>query len=182
MTIHDRGEWLQTHSGKTLHACDAAEDELDIEDIARGLREPRFAGQTDGPYLYTVAEHSVRASYITPPEHALAALLHDAHEFVYRDLPAPVKRHKLLRGYKQLAEQFQWVINCWAGLDVIAHRHDAVHHADMVMLATEKRDLMGPEAGDWGRLPDPLPGTIVPWTPNAAMIRFLERYYELRGI
>lgn len=49
----------------------------DIEDIAEGLcRIDTFGGQGSG---FSLAQHSVLVSYMTPPDKALAGLLHMAH-------------------------------------------------------------------------------------------------------
>lgn len=50
----------------------------------------RFAGNTS--IFYSVAEHSVKCSYLVEPQYSLEALLHDAHECVINDIPSPVKK------------------------------------------------------------------------------------------
>lgn len=59
--------------------------------IARSLGNIcRFAGNTS--IFYSVAEHSVKCSYLVEPQYSLEALLHDAHECIINDIPSPVKR------------------------------------------------------------------------------------------
>lgn len=177
------GDWCQTIDGQQVYAWDAQPEEVTIRALARGLLEPRFQGQTrDDRELYMVAEHCVRGSYIVPTEHALAFLFHDGHEWLFRDAPRPVKRHPDMAGYSRGCEQFQRVINRRFGLPIEAHNHPVVKHADMVMLATEQRDLMGPPPAKWQAMPAPLPDVIVPWTWREAEARFLARFAELGGV
>jgi hypothetical protein len=58
---------------------------LSVETLAH---MPRWRGAWRRPF--SVAEHCVMASWLTPPEHALGALLHDFHEAVFGDMPSPV--------------------------------------------------------------------------------------------
>ena len=73
--------------------------DIEIEDIAHGLAfVARWNGQTRGDHPYSVAEHSllVEALYrrlypSIPAKWQLAALLHDAPEYVIGDMISPVK-------------------------------------------------------------------------------------------
>jgi hypothetical protein len=51
--------------------------------------------------------------------------------------------------------------------------------ADMVMLSTEKRDLMKPEPMPWYSMPEPLQDTIVPWSMQEAAERFVNAWHDL---
>lgn len=66
-------------------------EDIDIRDIAHGLSNLcRFSGQCRK--FYSVAEHSVLVSRLTPPEYALGALLHDASEaYGLNDVAGPIK-------------------------------------------------------------------------------------------
>jgi len=148
--------------------------------IARGLLEPRFCGGTRADRrLYTVTEHCVRGSYAIEPALAPAFLLHDAHEWPFRDLAPAAKRHPAMRGYRLGCRRFQRVVNARFGLAPDADRDPRVKAVDLTMLATEQRDLMGPAPAKWGALPPPLPDPIVPWDAAAAEARFLARAAEL---
>lgn len=174
-------DWSQSFSGGRIFAWDPRESDLDIRDIAMGLREPRFCSQTVCGPLYSVAEHSVRASRIVPREWALAALMHDGHEYALKDVPTPVKRRPEMRPYVEACDRLQNVINRWLGLPLDSHEHPEVKKADIVMLATEKRDLMAAPPVPWSNLPAPLTEKIVPWDTDTAAHRFIERFYELTG-
>ena len=86
-------------SGRRLDLLDPTPMDIEIEDIAHGLAfVARWNGQTFGDWPYSVAEHSllVEALYsrMTPEAPAkwkLAALLHDAPEYVIGDMISPVK-------------------------------------------------------------------------------------------
>ncbi|HGE8299586.1 TPA: HD family hydrolase, partial [Serratia marcescens] len=134
--------YIRTHSGR--HFCYEAIslDAIDIDDIAQALSNIcRFAGHLDD--FYSVAQHSVLVSRLVPPELALEALLHDASEAYCQDIPAPLKA--LLPDYRDIEASVDNVIRSLFGLP-LAHSPE-VKHADLVMLATERRDL-GIDDGD----------------------------------
>jgi hypothetical protein len=88
-------------SGRRLDLLDPAPDDIEIVDIAHGLaRVARWNGQTTGAHAFSVAQHCVLveeiASALSPRDawsaaHRLAALLHDAPEYVVGDLISPFK-------------------------------------------------------------------------------------------
>lgn len=57
----------------------------------------------------------------------------------------------------------------------------SVKHADLVMLATEQRDLMAAHNDEWAstRGIEPAPFIIEPWPPQQAHEEFIRRYVEL---
>lgn len=91
--------WQRMLSGRRLDLLDPAPLDIEIEDIAHGLAfVARWNGQTRGDYAYSVAEHSLlvedlmrRSAPATPIRWRLAALLHDAPEYVIGDMISPVK-------------------------------------------------------------------------------------------
>lgn len=91
--------WQRMLSGRRLDLLDPTPVDIEIEDIAHGLAfVARWNGQTRGDYAYSVAEHSLlvetifaRLSPQAPPRWRLAALLHDAPEYVIGDMISPVK-------------------------------------------------------------------------------------------
>ena len=86
-------------SGRRLDLLDPTPVDIEIEDIAHGLAfVARWNGQTAGDYAYSVAEHSMLVEEIftrmipgAPVKWRLAALLHDAPEYVIGDMISPVK-------------------------------------------------------------------------------------------
>ncbi len=86
-------------SGRRLDLLDPTPFDIEIEDIAHGLAfVARWNGQTRGDWPYSVAEHSLLVEEIftrlepaLPPQWRLAALLHDAPEYVIGDMISPVK-------------------------------------------------------------------------------------------
>ena len=91
--------WQRMLSGRRLNLLDPTVLDIEVEDIAHGLSFlTRWNGQTIGPHGYSVAEHSLLVEKIftsmTPqsdPKWKMAALLHDAAEYVIGDLISPVK-------------------------------------------------------------------------------------------
>ncbi|MGR3661024.1 MAG: HD domain-containing protein [Paracoccaceae bacterium] len=86
-------------SGRRLDLLDPTPLDIEIEDIAHGLAfVARWNGQTYGDYPYSVAEHSLLVESVfstlnpkVPAKWKLAALLHDAPEYVIGDMISPVK-------------------------------------------------------------------------------------------
>ena len=91
--------WQRMLSGRRLDLLDPAPKDIEIEDIAHGLsRVARWNGQTVGQHAYSVAQHALVVEEIATamqPDLArrwqLAALLHDAPEYVIGDLISPFK-------------------------------------------------------------------------------------------
>nr|WP_319948516.1 HD family hydrolase [uncultured Shimia sp.] len=91
--------WQRMLSGRRLDLLDPTPMDIEIEDIAHGLAfVARWNGQTKGDFAYSVAEHSVlvetlfaRLNPKIPAKWRLAALLHDAPEYVIGDMISPVK-------------------------------------------------------------------------------------------
>lgn len=91
--------WQRMLSGRRLDLLDPSPLDIEIEDIAHGLAfVARWNGQTRGDWAYSVAEHSLLVERIfarldpgAAPAWRLAALLHDAPEYVIGDMISPVK-------------------------------------------------------------------------------------------
>jgi 5'-deoxynucleotidase YfbR-like HD superfamily hydrolase len=98
-----RGEapraWQRMLSGRRLDLLDPSPLDVEIEDIAHGLaRVARWNGQTVGPHIFSVAQHSLlveRIAAALDPTLArterLYMLLHDAPEYVIGDMISPFK-------------------------------------------------------------------------------------------
>lgn len=91
--------WQRMLSGRRLDLLDPTPMDIEIEDIAHGLAfVARWNGQTRGDFAYSVAEHSLLVEALftrlqpkAPVRWQLAALLHDAPEYVIGDMISPVK-------------------------------------------------------------------------------------------
>lgn len=105
---------VRTYSGVYFNLKKPQATDVYVMDIAVALaRECRFINATKHPY--SVAEHSVMCALLTEEKHpnkpdlAFKALLHDAHEYIWRDLATPIK--DLLPGYRDYQQRTQVVIN-----------------------------------------------------------------------
>ena len=86
-------------SGRRLDLIDPSPLDIEIADIAHGLaRVARWNGQTAGPEIFSVAQHSLLVEAIFSAcapaagrAEKLAALLHDAPEYVIGDMISPFK-------------------------------------------------------------------------------------------
>ena len=91
--------WQRMLSGRRLDLLDPSPRDIEIEDIAHGLaRVARWNGQTVGDHAFSVAQHALLVEEIAASLHPdlnrrwrLAALLHDAPEYVIGDLISPFK-------------------------------------------------------------------------------------------
>jgi uncharacterized protein len=115
--------WQRMLSGRRLDLLDPTPVDIEIEDIAHGLAfVARWNGQTKGDWPYSVAEHSLLVEQIfarlvpeVPARWRLAALLHDAPEYVIGDMISPVKS-AVGPGYGALDERLTAAIHIRFGL------------------------------------------------------------------
>jgi hypothetical protein len=115
--------WQKMLSGRRLDLLDPTPVDIEIEDIAHGLSfVARWNGQTRGDYAYSVAEHSLlverlysRLTARPDPKWQLAALLHDAPEYVIGDMISPVKA-SVGTGYSELENRLSTAVHLRFGL------------------------------------------------------------------
>lgn len=175
--------WIQVFSGGRVWPLDLRPEDIRIEDVARSLAVmPRFTGHTRcGPY--SIAQHSVLVSRHCDPEDALTGLLHDAPEYVLTDLPSPLKKCDAMEAYRRAEDQAWRTVARKFGLP--EEMPASVHTADVLLLATEARDLMSPLHPEWSICEangyPVLPERIRPWSWRKAERRFLRRFRELTG-
>ncbi|MEN3753847.1 HD family hydrolase [Mangrovibacter sp. SLW1] len=171
--------FIQTLSGNHIDYRNISHDAICIEDIATALSHAcRFAGHL--PEFYSVAQHSVLVSQLVPGEFAFEALMHDAAEAYCCDIPAPLKA--LLPDYREIERYVDSVIREKYGLP--AEHSQVVKYADLIMLATERRDLDIDDGTRWPYLDGISPTehfTITPLSPSQASTLFINRFNELEG-
>lgn len=168
--------WLQTATGGQFYPLAPRPEYVKVEDIAHALANVcRFAGHSRS--FYSVAQHSVLVSRLCEPQDALWGLLHDASEAYLGDVISPLKRTEAWAEYRKIETRVQGAICDRFGLPL--DQPDSVGWADLVALATEKRDVMLPAPADWMALPAPDRREILPLAPEFAKRAFLYRYEEL---
>jgi hypothetical protein len=179
-------------SGRRLDLLDPSPMDIEIEDIAHGLaRVARWNGQTLGDHAFSVAQHSVIvediAGHLTPALETrwrLAALLHDAAEYVIGDMISPFKS-ALGLDYRLFEDRLESAINIRFGLPVrtpapikrvikAADRASAFFEATQIAGFShgEGLTLFGPPPAGWRR-------PIEPLSPTAAEAQYLARFHQL---
>ena len=192
--------WQRMLSGRRLDLLDPAPGDVEIEDIAHGLaRVARWNGQTLGRHAFTVAQHALVvediAGALNPGWDAawrLAALLHDAPEYVIGDLISPFKTAIGL-DYKAFEIRLLEAIHARFGLParLPAEVARAIKQADGIAAYYEATRLAGfaAEEGDryFGR-PEWLPAgleaslsALAAWPTSDAQAQFLARFRALSG-
>jgi len=159
--------WQKMLSGRRLDLLDPTPLDIEIEDIAHGLAfVARWNGQTLGDFAYSVAEHSLLVETLytrmTPkpdPKWQLAALLHDAPEYVIGDMISPVKS-AVGPGYDELDKRLSAAIHLRFGLPaaipVAVKKH--IKKADKISAWMEATSIAGfttDEANKFFGAPDP---------------------------
>lgn len=150
-----------------------------IDEVAHALANIcRFGGHTRS--FYSVAQHSVLVSQVVPLEDAMWGLLHDAAEAFIGDVCRPLKN--LLPDYRELERAVEDEVLMKLGLT--GDKPSSVKDADLILLATEQRDLMPPHDDTWALIEGikPLTSKIVPMSPYWAKMAFIERYNELSKV
>jgi 5'-deoxynucleotidase YfbR-like HD superfamily hydrolase len=144
--------WQRMLSGRRLDLLDPTPVDIEIEDIAHGLAfVARWNGQTRGDYPYSVAEHSLLVEDIftrlqpsAPVKWRLAALLHDAPEYVIGDMISPVKA-AVGPGYGELDLRLTAAIHLRFGLPAVLPKtvKQAIKRADRISAWLEAVQLAG---------------------------------------
>ncbi len=167
---------IQTNSGYFFDFLKPEEYRPAVYEIGYALSNLcRFTGHVEK--FYSVAQHSVLVSLIVPPHLAYEGLMHDCAEAFIGDMSAPLKR--LMPQYKELEKAIEMAIFPRLGLSYPSPAE--IKSADLVVLATEKRDLF-PTQRQWQELSgiEPLAEKIVPLSPKFAYRLFMERHIELK--
>ena len=190
--------WQRMLSGRRLDLLDPSPFDIEIVDIAHGLaRVARWNGQTKGAHAFSVAQHSILVEAIVsalrpgaPGKVKLAALLHDAPEYVVGDLISPFKA-AMGAGYKAFEMRIQRAVHIRFGLPAEAPPQAAqlIKKADKIAAYFEATELAGFAAEDaracfgdpselrW-RAPEAL-HRLEPMPAAAAQAAYLRRFEEL---
>jgi 5'-deoxynucleotidase YfbR-like HD superfamily hydrolase len=190
--------WQRMLSGRRLDLLDPSPLDIEIEDIAHGLaRVARWNGQTVGEHAFSVAQHALLVEEIAGTLYRdwsrtwrLAALLHDAPEYVIGDLISPFKAAIGL-DYKAFEVRLLKAIHLRFGLppELPPEITDSIKGADRIAAFFEATRLAGftqEEAERYfGRpvqleadLERPLRG-LYSWPTTEAQSRFLARFATL---
>jgi 5'-deoxynucleotidase YfbR-like HD superfamily hydrolase len=139
-------------SGRRLDLLDPSPLDIEIEDIAHGLaRVARWNGQTKGAHAFSVAQHCVLVERIVAELRPkadkslrLAALLHDAAEYVIGDLISPFKAAVGL-DYKAFEKRLARAIHMRFGLppEISAADTALIKRADHISAYFEATQLAG---------------------------------------
>ena len=179
-------------SGRRLDLLDPSPLDIEIEDIAHGLaRVARWNGQTIGEHAFSVAQHSCVveeiAAHIRPglePKWRLAALLHDASEYVIGDMISPFKA-ALGMNYKGFEARLEDAIHVRFGLPPKSPPpiKTLIKKADRACAFFEATQLAGFERAEslkiFGAPPKGYDLVIDPLPAAVAQQRYLERFRVL---
>ncbi|MDG4885239.1 HD family hydrolase [Mesorhizobium sp. WSM4884] len=188
--------WQRMLSGRRLDLLDPSPLDIEIGDIAHGLaRVARWNGQTRGDHAFSVAQHSllVEALYgeLAPAASAearLAALLHDAPEYVIGDMISPFK--SVMGGsYKDCELRLQRAIHLRFSLpaELSAALRKEIKRADQIAAYYEATLLAGfstAEATEYFGRPRGFSADRFDFTPRSvtwAQTAFLERFAALEA-
>ena len=178
--------WVQSNGARAIDLVDPDLGEIDVADIAHHLSLiNRYSGATERPY--SVAQHCVLVAHSLAlakcsREIQFAGLVHDAAEAYLGDITSPVKRrlNSLCAGIVDMLEE--------PVESAIARKLGAIYpwppevfDADLRMLVTERRDLLGDiQTRPWGV--DVAPHAdiqVLPWDATYAEGLWLARFSEL---
>ncbi|MDC0092992.1 HD family hydrolase [Alphaproteobacteria bacterium] len=185
--------WQRMLSGRKLDILSPSPLDIEIEDIALGLsRVTRWNGQTIGVHAYSVAQHSILVEKIFANEYPnlknkwkLAALLHDAPEYVIGDLITPFK-YALNNSYREVEENLMKAIYIRFGLPPITPKSIElkIKRVDKAVAWYEAISIGGytaKEAMQILKKPD-LKFTnkaIIPLSPDTTAEKFLKKFNEI---
>jgi hypothetical protein len=194
----DTRVWQRMLSGRRLDLLDPSPLDIEIADIAHGLaRVARWNGQTRGAHIFSVAQHTLLVEAVMRMQNPridarlrLAALLHDAPEYVIGDMISPFKT--VLGGdYKVVEKRLLSAIHIRFGLPAVlsddvrrqiknADRGAAYLEATKLagFAETEAKRLFGRDPGLSASVRDDY---LTPWSAAKAEKRFLARFKALQA-
>lgn len=182
--------WQRMLSGRRLDLLDPSPLDVEIEDIAHGLaRVARWNGQTSGDHAFSVAQHSLLVERVlmlhgsgATPRDRLAALVHDAPEYVIGDMISPFKAVIDIT-YRDVEERLGAAVRMRLGLPALLPQtlRQRIKRADQVAAYWEAVRLAGfadKEArryfGRAGRIGlEAVAGLLTPWPAKRAESAYL---------
>ena len=184
--------WQRMLSGRKLDILSPSPFDIEIEDIALGLsRVTRWNGQTTGKHPYSVAQHSILVEKLFSIEYPdldkkwnLAALLHDAPEYVIGDLITPFK-YALNNSYRFVEDNLMKAIYLRFGLPALLPKNIEykIKKIDKALAWFEAVDLAGyieKEASQIIKKPNlNFEHQIVALSANDVEKKFLKRFQEI---
>ncbi|MBL1257490.1 HD family hydrolase [Methylocystis sp. Sn-Cys] len=187
--------WQRMLSGRRLDLLDPSPLDIEIEDIAHGLaRVARWNGQTFGPHIFSVAQHSLLVERIAAElepsigrAERLFMLLHDAPEYVIGDMISPFKV-VIGDAYKSVENRILSAILLRFSLPATPSPSllKLAKQADRAAAFFEAVSLAGFTRGEAERIfgrpaisPQELKDEIAPAPVDAVQARFLARFQEI---
>lgn len=189
-------------SGRDLDLEDPRPEQVHLTDVAHNLGKIcRFNGSVEGHY--SVAEHCVRVyrrvlrqlsdsdnahiSFVPADAVLKAALLHDAHEFVWGDTIYPVKMLIYTPEVKAMVRKLDEVIaEKYIGIDASIFDHQLIKVADANLSDAEAHRFIPRRRGNHAEIPNlpddelmDLSCQLVGWERQMAEDKFLECLEEL---
>ena len=153
--------WQRMLSGRHLDILNPSPMDIEIEDIAHGLaRVSRWNGQTKGTHLFSVAQHSVLVERLLrhnapklEQKWQLAALLHDAPEYVIGDMITPFK-YALGGIYRDIEDRLEKAVHIRFGLPPVLPEYveRSIKRADRMAAWLEATQLAGFSAQDAAKI------------------------------
>jgi 5'-deoxynucleotidase YfbR-like HD superfamily hydrolase len=187
--------WQRMLSGRRLDLLDPSPLDIEMEDIAHGLaRVARWNGQTSGPHIFSVAQHSLLVETLARQRARLdrrgrlAVLLHDAPEYVIGDMISPFKAI-IGDSYKSVEARLLAAVHLRFGLPATLSEEllTLIKAADRNAAYLEATRLAGFSTSEAQRFFGKPPkfstaierDYLVPWPAETAETRYLERFSRL---
>ena len=189
--------WQRMLSGRRLDLLDPSPLDVEIEEIAHGLaRVARWNGQTRGPHIFSVAQHSILVERFAvlldpgiPARWRLMALLHDAPEYVIGDIISPFKA-AVGDAYKSVENRILAAIHLRFSLPATTpvQAEKLIKQADRAAAFIEATRLAGfaeEEAERFFGRPDValrhIEPLLAPMASQDAEVRFLDAFRDLEA-
>jgi len=184
--------WQRMLSGRRLDLLDPSPLDIEIEDIAHGLsRVARWNGQTSGAWPFSVAQHSLLVLSVyeqlqprAEQRWRLAALLHDAAEYVVGDLISPFKA-AVGTDYKALELRLDHAVRLRFGIPALLPETVArdIKRADRACAYFEAIAVAGFDLAEAGQIFERPRNLTSPdirlLSPSRAKRAFLQRFHVL---